>query len=277
MRRQPDGSGRAPWQGGRSRDGRAVPYGRAVRRGARASRPARANHPARAKSCRDDGLPGAAGLLAGAIGYALAACVQLAPGELALPTPCAEWDLRMLLGHLGESMADLEAGLRGGRLDLHPDPLDSHPLDTLGPSGAVGPLSCGDDPVEALRDCAANLLFACYATHGPDRFVLVGGLPLPAGIVACTGAVEIAVHGWDVCAARGRGGPIPARLATRMLRLCPLLVAGSARACSPNRSRPRPRPARVISWSLTSAASRAARSPAPGVPNNARMTYCCYR
>ena len=188
-----------------------------------AGEPSRTGEPSRmGEPCRDDGPPGAAGLLAGAIGYALAACVQLAPGELALPTPCAEWDLRMLLGHLGESMADLEAGLRGGFLDL--DPLD--PLDPLGPSGAVGALSCGDDPVEVLRDCAANLLFACYATRGPDRFVLVGGLPLPTGIVACTGAVEIAVHGWDVCAARGRGGPIPARLATRMLRLCPLLVAG---------------------------------------------------
>jgi hypothetical protein len=44
--------------------------------------------------------------------------------------------------------------------------------------------------------------------------------------VACTGAVEIAVHGWDVSAARGRGGPIPPALATRMLGLCPLLVAG---------------------------------------------------
>jgi hypothetical protein len=62
---------------------------------------------------------------------------------------------------------------------------------------------------------------------------------MPAGLVACTGAVEIAVHGWDVSAARARAGrdsaisdrgisqiPIPAALATRMLRLSPLLVAG---------------------------------------------------
>ena len=58
--------------------------------------------------------------------------------------------------------------------------------------------------------------------------------------MTCTGAVEIAVHGWDVSAARSRaarsradwggagGGarPIPPALATRMLRLGPLLVAG---------------------------------------------------
>ena len=157
---------------------------------------------------------GATALLAGAISYALSACAQVAPGEMTLPTPCADWDLEALLAHLAGSMADLESAIRTGHLDLNePDRSSVSGLD-------------GGDLVEGLRDQAANLLFACYAHHGPDRFVLVGGLPLPAGIVACTGAVEIAVHGWDVSAARGRGGPSPPALAVRMLRLCPLLVAG---------------------------------------------------
>ena len=156
---------------------------------------------------------GAITLLVSAIGYALAACVQVAPGEMTLPTPCADWNLEALLAHLAASMADLESALRTGHLDLEPD-------------DPATPDPEGDAPVELLRDRAANLLFACYAHHGPDRFVLVGGLPLPAGIVACTGAVEIAVHGWDVRAARGRGSPIPPALATQMLRLSPLLVTG---------------------------------------------------
>jgi hypothetical protein len=123
----------------------------------------------------------------------------------------------MLLGHLCQSMADLETALRTGRLDLD------------GPAGRAG-----GDPVEALRDGAAQLLCAGYCYGGPECFVAVGGLPMPAGLVACTGAVEIAVHGWDVSAARARAGcyggngqiPIPAALATRMLRLSPLFVAG---------------------------------------------------
>jgi uncharacterized protein (TIGR03086 family) len=157
---------------------------------------------------------GAITLLAGAISYTLGACVQVAAGEMTLPTPCAGWDLEALLAHLAASMADLESALRTGHLglDTPDDPATPDPDD--------------DDPVELLRDRAANLLFACYAHHGPDRFVVVGGLPLPAGIVACAGAVEIAVHGWDVCAARGRGRPIPPALATRMLRLSPLLITG---------------------------------------------------
>lgn len=155
---------------------------------------------------------GAIALLASAISYALGACVQVAPGELTRPTPCAEWDLEALLAHLARSMADLESAFRTGQLDL--DPLEPAPEPD------------GGDAVEMLRDQAANLLFACYAHHRPDRFVLVGGLPLPAGIVACTGAVEIAVHGWDVAAARGRGGSIPSALAARLFRLGPLLVTG---------------------------------------------------
>jgi len=164
-----------------------------------------------------DTLPGAIGLLAGAVSYMLGVCAPLGPGEMALPTPCPHWDLARLLSHLCESMADLEAALRTGRLDLD------------GPPGRTG-----GDPVEALRDRAAELLCAGYCYGGPERFVAVGGLPIPAGVVACTGAVEIAVHGWDVSAARARAGraggvretPIPAALATRMLRLGPLLVAG---------------------------------------------------
>ena len=161
-----------------------------------------------------DTLPGAIGLLAGAVSYMLGVCAPLGPGEMALPTPCPRWDLARLLGHLCESMADLEAALRTGRLDLD------------GPPGRTG-----GDPVEALRDRAAELLCAGYCYAGPERFVAVGGLPIPAGVVACTGAVEIAVHGWDVSAARAwadgvQEAPIPAALATRMLRLGPLLVAG---------------------------------------------------
>jgi uncharacterized protein (TIGR03086 family) len=156
---------------------------------------------------------GATALLAGAIGYALGVCALVASGEMSLPTPCADWDLSMLLGHLSDSMADLETAIRTGHLDL------DRPPDLIGGAPAAS------DPIETLRDRAAQLLCASYCFGGPERFVAVGGMPIPVGLVACTGAVEVAVHGWDVSAARGGGHPIPAALATRMLRLCPLLVA----------------------------------------------------
>jgi len=164
-----------------------------------------------------DTVSGAIELLTGAISYMLAVCAPIGAAEMTLPTPCPDWDVATLLGHLCQSMTDLEKALRTGRLDLEE------------PVGRAG-----GDSVEALRDGAARLLCAGYCYGGPECFVAVGGLPMPAGLVACTGAVEIAVHGWDVSAARARAGcdggiaqiPIPPALATRMLRLSPLLVAG---------------------------------------------------
>jgi uncharacterized protein (TIGR03086 family) len=157
--------------------------------------------------------PGATGLLVGAIGYTLGVCALVGPGDMTLPTPCAEWDLAMLLAHLSGSMADLETAIRTGTLDLERPP-----------DNAAG------DPVETLRDQAAQLLCTVYGYDGAVRFVAVAGLPVPAGLVACTGAVEIAEHGWDVSAARGSAcrliPPIPDVLATRMLQVCPLVVAG---------------------------------------------------
>jgi len=160
---------------------------------------------------------GATGLLAGAIRYTLGVCALIGPGDMSLPTPCAGWDLARLLGHLSDSMADLETAIRTGHLDLEGPP-------TRAGGTWTGPAD--GDPVEVLRDRAAELLCASYGYGGPERFVAVGGLPVPAGLVACTGAVEIAVHGWDVSAARGGCSAIPAVLASRMLRLGPLLVAG---------------------------------------------------
>jgi len=53
---------------------------------------------------------------------------------------------------------------------------------------------------------------------------------LAAAMVATVGAAEIAVHGWDVAAARGpgRGRPIPAALATGLLDIVPLVITGPA-------------------------------------------------
>ena len=155
------------------------------------------------------GPSGAVALLAGAVSYALRTCAPLVPGEMSLPTPCAGWDLGVLIGHLSDAMADLESVIRTGRLDL----------------GCPPPPAAGD-PVEVLRDRGAELICSAYDYADPERFVAVGGLPMPASLVTCTGAVEIAVHGWDVSQSRGGGQDIPASLATRMLALCPLLVAG---------------------------------------------------
>ena len=53
--------------------------------------------------------------------------------------------------------------------------------------------------------------------------------PLLASSVAGTGAIELAVHGWDISRACGQHRPIPPTLASDLLTICPLLVTDETR------------------------------------------------
>jgi uncharacterized protein (TIGR03086 family) len=158
---------------------------------------------------------GGPGLLERALAYCLGAVGAVTPALLPRPTPCGEWDLHGLLHHLNDSLAALHEAIGGGRI-------------ALDPAAAGG--SPAADPVRTFREHAARLLGAWSGSVGDDRVVLVGDLPLAAGVVAATGAVELAVHGWDVSQACGQHRPIPDALATELLELCPLLVPTGARA-----------------------------------------------
>ncbi|MEW2355664.1 TIGR03086 family metal-binding protein [Spirillospora sp. NPDC029432] len=140
----------------------------------------------------------------------------VAPRDLARPTPCAGWDLGTLLRHMDDSLAALHEAVSGGSVALYP------------PAGSPD----GGDPVAGVRASAVRLLEAWRdpGGTGEDRTVTVAGCPMSAGIVAATGAVELAVHAWDVARARGRDADVPGPLAERLLRVTPLLVPGHARA-----------------------------------------------
>ena len=186
--------------------------------------------------------PAAGGLLAAALEYALQAAATAGPGLLARPTPCRDWDLRMLLRHVAESLAVLQEGLTSRRIALHPGPEDT---------------AVTADPLTAFRARAARLLATSrehdpsYGADGPERHghpvngpinglcraaalthgvILIGGHWLPRDIAAGAGALEVAVHGWDIALACGRPEPIPVPLAARLLQLSPLLVPTAGRA-----------------------------------------------
>jgi uncharacterized protein (TIGR03086 family) len=153
-------------------------------------------------------LLGGVGLLERAINYTLGALHAVTPADLPAPTPCAAWTLRELLTHLDESLLTLHEAATG-RLDLAPAPRTSA------------------DPVTAVRERASDLLGAW--THTTRTTTTVGDTDLTTGIVATAGAMEVAVHGWDVARSTGRGRPLPAGLAEEMLALSPLLVSPADR------------------------------------------------
>jgi uncharacterized protein (TIGR03086 family) len=146
-----------------------------------------------------------------AVGYALGCIGDVAPGYLSRPTPCAEWDLRMLLRHLTDSLDAVGEGIGTGRISLYPS--DDRPA---------------GDPVVVLRDRVGRVLHAWTAMPG-DRWISVGGQPLPARLMIDAVAVELAVHGWDIARSCGRHRPIPSALAAEMLEVSRLVVTADTR------------------------------------------------
>lgn len=210
-----------------------------------------------------EALSGEVALLERAIGYTLGNLREVTSDALTWPTPCGRWDLGALLEHMDDSLAALQEAADLGHVALGPGRLAG-----LGDGTRAGPARAGADPaahlVATLRARACRMLggwvlagtgltggpAGTRATWEPGRagsapgtaagpgpawasagydMVSVGGLPAPAELVAAAGAVEIAVHGWDVGRACGHDRPIPEPLATEMLGLVPLVVADADR------------------------------------------------
>lgn len=159
-------------------------------------------------------------LLEQAVAYNLAAVAEVRPAALHRPTPCAAWDLEHLLLHLRESTAALREAADLGRVALLPPRERPLPAPDRGLAGAVRA------DVEALL---AGWRRWAEAPGPPFACVRVAGMPLPGDTAAFVGALELAVHGWDIAQACGRPRPIPAPLALAVLRRAPLVADPSTR------------------------------------------------
>lgn len=151
-------------------------------------------------------------LLERALSYTLGRLLLVTPEAMSNPTPCCDWDLRALLLHLNDSLRTLHEAIAVGHLDLEED--------------------CGDpalDLVASVRNRGARMIGA-WANAGAPGDIAIADRALTPGIVAAAGAVEVAVHGWDVARGCGQGLPLPPALAGELLELCPLFVHDADRA-----------------------------------------------
>ena len=159
-------------------------------------------------------MNGSTGLLERALSYAQRSALDVTPALLPRPTPCLGWDLDMLLRHVSESLAALHDGTATGHVALIPAAPDCAAL---------------ADPVRAFRDRAGRLLAAQATAGGRGQSLGIGDLRLPAIAMECAGAIEIAVHGWDISRACGLHRPIPDALAADLLAVAPLLIPVTGR------------------------------------------------
>ena len=162
-----------------------------------------------------ESLAGGLALLERAMGYTLGSLVLVTPRSMTAATPCARWDLTMLLRHMNDSLQTLHEAIACGHLALDSDP-----------QAAYGDVET--DPVGSLRARACQMIGAWAAARVPTE-ISVADAGMPAGLVAATGAVEVAVHGWDVAQACGMRRPIPVGLAEELLPLVECLVDDSDR------------------------------------------------
>jgi uncharacterized protein (TIGR03086 family) len=162
-------------------------------------------------------LSGAVGLLERALGYTLGSLGAITPEDLSRPTPCPEWDLRALLHHVADSLAALHEATDDGHVTMDTPDVESGPFDEAA------------NLVVRIRDGARRMLGSWVGAGGGDRLITVGGCPMRIQTVACVGAIEITVHGWDIYQACGRPRPIPPALAADLLELAPAFVTDAER------------------------------------------------
>jgi uncharacterized protein (TIGR03086 family) len=159
-------------------------------------------------------MTGGTGLLDRAISYAVGAVSDVTPALLPRPTPCRGWNLEMLLRHACESLTALHSGVVTGSVALIPASPDPGPV---------------AEPARVFRDRAGQLRAARAVASGRRRPVDVGGLPLPASVMECAGALEIAIHGWDISQACGQCRPLPDMLAIDLLAVAVVLIPETGR------------------------------------------------
>jgi uncharacterized protein (TIGR03086 family) len=159
-----------------------------------------------------------------AVAYSVAGAAAVRPELLSHSTPCRGWDLQALLLHAIDSLDALAEGVGSGHVALHPPELSRE---------------CGADPRAAFMERARALAEACALTAGePGRErdcdggrgpVTVADCPLSRDVLMAAGALEIAMHGWDIFQACGCDRPIPDRLAADFLLLAPELITTAER------------------------------------------------
>ena len=160
-------------------------------------------------------------LLERAMGYTFGSLVLVTPEAMANPTPCSGWDLRALLLHMNDSLLTLHEAITMGRLDL---------VAAASPDADYGDPE--RDPVGSLRNRACQMIgsWAAGAAEAEQpRQIAIADRELGAGLVAATGALEVAVHGWDVARSCRADRPVPAALADELLVLGSLLVGAEDR------------------------------------------------
>lgn len=134
--------------------------------------------------------------------------------DLALPTPCADWDLEALLAHMTAQHRGFTAAAAGHGADP-----------------AVWQLS--DTPLPGYAEAAAQVIAAFAGPGVVDRdFVLpevAGDRPIRGATAIGFHLLDYVVHGWDVARTLGLPFELPADVLERALPIARAVPGGDRR------------------------------------------------
>ena len=141
------------------------------------------------------------GLVERALDQTAAIIAGIGAGQAALPTPCADWDVRAVVQHLvGQDLRNFTVAARGETADWQA------PAEDVGEDWAV-----------AFRDRAAPLMAVWRAADLDRQIAMPGGGQAPLGARASQQMAEFAVHGWDLVKATGQRVSLDPQLAEHAL------------------------------------------------------------
>jgi uncharacterized protein (TIGR03086 family) len=138
-------------------------------------------------------------------------------GQLGDPTPCTDWDVQALIGHITGGYRMFAAAL-------------GHPL----PPGPTPANTAGTDPAElaGLHRAAGEAAIAAFGT--PDALERTVSLPIgdvPGHMALGLALTDAVVHGWDLGTATGQDATIDEGLAA-------VLLAGAEQSIGPQMRQP---------------------------------------
>ena len=138
-------------------------------------------------------------LLKPSISYALDVALAVTPELLSRPTPCRDWDLRMLLRHASESLAAIAEGIDTGCVGLDPAAED----------GDLEGCRSGHDAGRQRTAGDLDDLAALVAGAGPGIQQLASAIAERAGGVSgqdpvLRGGVQGDASGFDALTERGQ-------------------------------------------------------------------------
>jgi uncharacterized protein (TIGR03086 family) len=120
-------------------------------------------------------------------------------GQWAEPTPCTDWDVRALLGHVTAGNYWAAELAQGRTISEVGDRLDGDLL--------------GADPL-ATYTASADAAHAAFSAPGAlDRPCAVSYGPVPGSVYVGHRIIDIVLHGWDLATATGQPGRIDDDLA----------------------------------------------------------------